>query len=155
MMSGMKQLSGLALLAVSAIGVSVGSASQKPPVGTKGLTEIVTRFEAVGCQIVEASFDKGRWELEGYRSDLAFELAVDRDSERLVSIRQDDGDPPPPAGAKPLSQILNEVTRSGCTQIVGAELKHGQWKVEAYRELSRRELQVDAISGAILTEQAD
>lgn len=155
MMSATKQLSCVALLAVSAIGAGVGNASQQPPTGSKSLTEIVTAFEGTGCQIVEVSFDEGRWELEGYRNGMAYELEVNPETGLLMSMRRDDIDSLPPTGAKTLSQILAEVTKSGCTKIVSAELEHGYWEVEAYRDLAKRELHLDPISGAILTEHAD
>lgn len=155
MIPGTKQWTCLALLAFSVVGAGFGDARQKPQADIKSLAEIVTRFEAVGCQIVDASFDKGRWQLEGYRNDLSFELAVDRETGLLKSMRQDLVNPPPPAGAKPLSQILANVQKAGWTQIVSVELDHGRWDVDAYRDLTRRELRLDAISGTIVVERAD
>lgn len=155
MMPGKKQLCGLALLAISAVGAGFGDTMPTPQADIKGLTEIVTRFEAVGCQIVDASFDKGRWQLEGYRNDLSFELAVDRETGLLKSMRQDLVNPPPPPGAKPLSQILTAVQKAGWTRIASVELDHGQWDVAAYHNLARRELHLDAISGAIVAARTD
>lgn len=155
MIPGTKHWTCLALLAFSAVGAGFADTPSTPQADIKGLAEIVTRFEAVGCQIVDASFDKGRWQLEGYRNDLSFELAVDRETGLLKSMRHDLVNPPPPVGAKPLSQILANVQKAGWTRIVRVELDHGHWDVESYRNLARHELHLDAVSGAILTEPAD
>lgn len=155
MIAGTKQWTCLALLTFSAIGAGFGDTTPTPQADIKGLVAIVTRLEAVGCQIVDASFVKGRWQLEGYRDDLSFELAVDRETGLLKSMRHDSVNPPPPAGAKPLSQILAVVQKAGWTQIVSVELDHGRWDVDAYRDLTRRELRLDAISGTIVAERTD
>jgi len=152
MMPRTKQLSCLALLAISALGAGIVNAAPKPSAGIKGLAEIVTRFEAVGCQIVDVSFDKDHWQLKGYRNDLSFVLAVDRETGLLESMRQDTTAPLPPAGTKALSQVLAAVEKAGWTQIVRVKLKHRQWEVEADRGLAQQALLVDAIGGTIVTE---
>jgi len=127
----------------------------RPQAGTISLKEIVTTLEADGYQFVNASFDERRWELEGYRNSFAYELWVDRETGRLLSARRGDAAPLPPAGAKPLSHILATVEKSGCTQITSAELEQDHWVVEACRDLAKRELHVDLMTGEILRERAD
>ena len=145
---------GLAL-AVLPIGAGVGNASQKPPSSAKALTKVVAALEKDGYQIVEASFDDGRWELEGYREENSYEIWVDPDTGKVLSTHRDDADPLPPAGVQTLSKILEAVEQAGYAPITSAEFERGRWEIEAYHDLAKRELQVDAKNGKVLSDRAD
>lgn len=142
------------LLATLALAVGAADANQMPPDGSRSLKEIVTGLELDGYRIVEASFDDGRWELDGYRKDESYELHVDPKTGHLLSTERDDADPAPSANALPLSQILELVAQAGYGPIVDAEFEHGRWEIEAYHERARRELRVDAMTGKILSSVA-
>lgn len=130
-------------------------ADEKPPVGAKPLKQIAVTLEKLGYLVVEASIDRGRWEVDAYRDSVAYELQVDPVSGAVLTTHREDTDPAPAANALPLSRILESTEKVGYVPIVSADFEHGQWEIEAYHDAARRELLVDPSNGKIISDRAD
>ncbi|THF62217.1 PepSY domain-containing protein [Pseudothauera rhizosphaerae] len=61
----------------------------------------------------------------------------------------------PPSDARPLSEIVALLERSGYGPIVEIEFDDGRWEVEAYRQGRKFDLKVDPHSGAVLSERPE
>jgi hypothetical protein len=114
----MKTLIGSVLaLVVVAVAPLTGQAQPRPASGAKSLLEIVTALEETYDPIVEASFDDGAWEVEAFKGDTAYELAVDPRSGSVVSEFRDFGEAKPPAGSLRLSEIISTLAQAGYSGI--------------------------------------
>ena len=61
----------------------------------------------------------------------------------------------PPAGAKPLSEIVKSVEDKGYFPVTEAEMENGVWEIEAYKDNQERDLRVDPISAEIISDRPD
>jgi uncharacterized membrane protein YkoI len=61
----------------------------------------------------------------------------------------------PPANAKPLVEIINELEKQGYSPITEISLDDGIWEVEAYKDNQARELKLEPSSGKILSDRRD
>jgi uncharacterized membrane protein YkoI len=152
----MKTLFGTALaLIVLAVTPLSGQAEPRPAGTAKTLLEIVTALEKTYDPIVEVSFDDGAWEVEAFKGDVAYELAVDPVSGAVVSEFRDFGEVKPPAGSQRLSKIISQLTQSGYSEINEISFERINWEVEAVRDNQKRELHIDPKSGAIASDRVD
>ncbi|WP_160154102.1 PepSY domain-containing protein [Microbulbifer sp. ALW1] len=73
--------------------VGAGQASAKdelPPPGAMALSVLLTKLEQQGfTPIVDASLDKGRWEIEAYKEGKKWELEVDPNSGEILESKID------------------------------------------------------------------
>lgn len=61
----------------------------------------------------------------------------------------------PPADAKPLSQIIKALEDAGFVPIVEVDFKRGFWHVEAFQNGQKRELEVQPVTGEIVSNRRD
>ena len=79
------------LAVVALLAFSTPSAAEKPPAGSKPLSEVAAAVERAGfTPIVEASLDAGLWEVEAYQANTKYELRVDPKTGEIKSKRVDD-----------------------------------------------------------------
>ncbi len=60
-----------------------------------------------------------------------------------------------PENAKPLSEILAAVSSQGYGPVVEVELDEDAWEIDAFKGQERVELEVDPVSGEIVSEEAE
>jgi uncharacterized membrane protein YkoI len=152
----MKFTASLALLLASVAAAPLTSSGQ-PAGGSKelALVDVVTALEKDYDAIAEISFDDGHWEVEAFKGDMAFELAVDpRTGERLYEYR-DYGEVRPPAGGLKLSEIVRILDKAGYVQIDDISFERRNWEVEAIRENQKREVHLDPVTGEIISDRID
>ena len=61
----------------------------------------------------------------------------------------------PPQDAKPLSEIVLTLEKQKYNPIVEIEFEEGKWEVKAYKEGVKCKLEVDPISGKIVSDRKD
>lgn len=61
----------------------------------------------------------------------------------------------PPADAKPLVEIIEALEAQGYAPITEISMDDGVWEVEAYKNDEERELRVNPVTGAILSDRKD
>ncbi|MCC7084558.1 MAG: PepSY domain-containing protein [Pirellulales bacterium] len=125
------------------------------PRDSKPLEAIVESLESSGYVVVDADIDHGHWEIDAYKDNEPYELHIDPVTGKTLFTYRDDADPAPPAGAMKLSKLLKAVSAGGYSPILSAEFKHGRWEVEARKDGQKRELEVDAASGKIVSDRVD
>jgi len=127
-----------------------------PAADDKPIVEIVEQLEQQGYgPFSELDCDEGRWEVEVYKNDTAYELLIDGRSGEIRSEHRDDPEPRPPRDAQPLSQILHALLDAGYTQIHDVSLERRYWEIEAFRQRSQRELHVHPVTGEIIADRLD
>lgn len=145
----------LTLAAVAAIPFSTVLAD-RPAADMKPIVEIIEQLEKQGYgPFSEIDFDDGYWEVEVYKQDTAYELAVDGRTGQILSEHRDDAEPRPPRDAKPLSQILRMLINSGYTNICDVSFERRYWEVEAFRVDGKYEIHVQPITGEIISDRRD
>lgn len=141
--------------AIAALPMSVLFA-ERPPADAKPIVEIVEQLEQQGYgPFSELDFDDGQWEVEVYRNDTAYELAVDEHTGKILSEHRDDAEPRPPRDAQPLSQILRKITKSGYANIEDISFERRYWEIEALREDGKHELHVEPSTGEVISDRRD
>ncbi|MCX2781849.1 PepSY domain-containing protein [Microbulbifer thermotolerans] len=61
----------------------------------------------------------------------------------------------PPAGAKPLVEIIQKLEAEGYSPITEISMDNGVWEVEAYKGNEARELKVNPLTGQIVSDRKD
>ncbi len=118
--------------------------------------EIVEQFEHQGYgPFIELSFDDGFWEVEVYKQDAPYELAVDARSGKTLSEHRDDAGPRPPRDAQPLSRILRGLEKAGYAEIEEVSFERRYWELEVLRADGKHEIHVDPKTGAIINDRLD
>src|SRR5690606_17471827 len=118
--------------------------------------EVIAALEETGyLPVVEAEFDDGKWEIEAYQEDQAYELLVDPGSGEVVSKHRDTSDARPPEDGKRLSEILFSLAEAGYTDVQDVSFEGRTWEVEARRNGVKRELRVSVSSGEVISDRAD
>jgi len=149
-------LGSVAVLSALAAAPFATEAQQRGGSAVKSLVEIVSGVEKGGYgPVVEVSFDDGVWEVEAFKGDTAFELAVDPRSGDVISEHRDYGKRRPPEGSLPLSEIVARLQKSGLTQIDEISFERQSWEVEAFRDNQKRELHVDPLTADIIFDRID
>ncbi len=127
-----------------------------PAADDKPIVEIVQQLEKQGYgPFSELDFDNGNWEIEVYKDDVAYELAVEGRSGKILSEHRDDAEPRPPRDAQPLSQILHSLTKNGYTQIHDVSFERRYWEIEAFRQDLKYEIHVHPTTGELISERRD
>lgn len=145
-----------AVAALAAAPMSVVVLADRPTDGIKPITEIVGQLEKQGYgPFSEIDYDDGNWEVEVYKDDVAYELAVDGRSGKILSEHRDEAEPRPPHGALPLSQILHMLTTAEYTNTHDVSFERRYWEVETFRGAGKRELHVEPTTGEIISNRRD
>lgn len=130
--------------------------AQAPAAGGKPIVEIIEQLEKQGYgPFSELDFDNGNWEVEVYKDDTAYELAIDGRSGEILSEHRDDAEPRPPRDAQPLSKILHGLLKAGYTDIRDVSFERRYWEIEAFREDGKRELHVQPTTGDVISDRRD
>jgi uncharacterized membrane protein YkoI len=130
--------------------------ADQPPADAKPITVIVEQLEKDGYgPFIEVSFDDGYWEVEAYKKDVQYELAVDCRTGKIVSEHRDEAEPRPPRDSQPLSEILRRLSKSGNTAIDEVSFEYRYWEVESRRNDGKHEIQVDPKTGKIINDRLD
>ena len=81
----------LVVTTVLAFASGVALAGDRPPEGSKPLSEIVLKLEQAGYgPFEEVEFDDGRWEIDVYRNGEKRELHVDPETGEITRDKKDD-----------------------------------------------------------------
>jgi hypothetical protein len=145
-------------VAVAAIvGVPLSFAvADRPTADVKPIVEIVEQLEHEGFgSFIEVSFDDGIWEVEVYKDDTVYELAVDGRTGKVLSKHRDDAEPRPPRDAQPLSQILHRLTEVGYTDINEVSFERRYWEIELHRADGKHEIHVHPTTGEVVSDRRD
>lgn len=122
----------------------------------KSVVEIVQHLEQQGygpfCQL---DFDNGIWEVEVYRDNTAYELAVDGHDGKILSEHRDDAEPRPPGDALPLSQVLRTLIKAGYTDINEVSFERRYWEVEAFINDGKHEIHVHPTTSVVISDRRD
>lgn len=144
-----------AIAVIAAVPVSVVLAD-RPPADARPMIEVVEQLENQGYgPFVELSFDDGHWEVEVYKKDVPYELAVDGRIGKILSEHRDDVGPHPSNDAQSLSQILRTLINDGYTDIDEVSFERRYWEIEAFREDGKREIHVHPTTGEIMSDRRD
>jgi uncharacterized membrane protein YkoI len=120
------------------------------------IVEVVTQLEKEGYgPFTELSIDDGAWEAEAYKDDVPYELRVDLHTGEVLSEHRDDSEARPPQHAKPLSEILQLLSKEGFESIDDASFERRYWELEVHREDGEHEIHVDPASGKVVSDRID
>lgn len=145
----------IAIAAVTGVPLSVVLAD-RPKAEVKPVVEIVERLEQQGYgPFIEVSVDDGYWEVEVYKKDTPYELAVEGRSGRVLYEHRDDAEPRPPGEAQSLSRILRTLIKAGYTNIDEVSFERRYWEIEAFRENGKHEIHVHPTSGEVISDRRD
>ncbi|WP_290583142.1 PepSY domain-containing protein [Ketobacter sp.] len=61
----------------------------------------------------------------------------------------------PPAGSKPLVDIIQALEAQGYSPITEISMDNGVWEVEAYKNNEERELRVNPLTGEVVSDRLD
>jgi hypothetical protein len=140
-----------ALLVAGTLIASVAAAGDSPPTGSKSLSDILKAVEDQKIGVVtEAEFDNGWWEVKVCKERECQKLYIDPKSgaeKRRAPEKADDETPP--AGAKPLSQVIQSLEGRNLGVITEVELDDGVWEVEFADKLLKRKRKVDPGTGEL------
>lgn len=141
--------------AVTAVPLAFVSADQAPA-DAKPIVEIVQQLEQMGYgPFTEVSFDDGHWEVEVYKQNVPYELAVEPGSGNILSEHRDDAEPRPSRDSQPLSHILRMLGKAGYTEISEVSFERRYWEVESFRSDGKHETHVDPITAEVINDRLD
>jgi hypothetical protein len=127
-----------------------------PATDVKPIVEIVEQLEEKGYgPFIEVSFDDGNWEVEVYKKDAAYELAVDGRTGKILSEHRDDAEPQPPRDGQPLSQVLRKLIQAGYTNIDEVSFERRYWEIESLREDGKHEIHVHPTTAELINDRLD
>jgi uncharacterized membrane protein YkoI len=106
-------------------------------------------------EIVDVSFDDGVLEVEAYKADVPYELALDPQSGEIISEHRDDAYPKPPAKALLLSTIIEGIEKAGYSNVHDISFEHRTWEAEVRRDGMKRELRIDPETGEVVSDRVD
>lgn len=120
------------------------------------LSTILTSLEQGGLtSIVEASFDDGVWEVEGFRNNQAVEVHVDPLTGKVLREHPDHITSKPTPQAKSAAAIVKQLEQAGYAPVLEIEWERDGWEVEAVNSQGKRKLHVAAETGKILSDRLD
>lgn len=135
-------------LAVASGPLSVIHAGELPPPGGKPLSTIIRSVEAQSLgNISEAEFDDGLWEVKVCNSGACQKLYMAAETGEEKRRRKADSDEVPPAGAKPLSAVIESIEASGRGTITEIEFDDGYWKTQLRHGGEKIKLKIDPMTG--------
>ncbi len=130
--------------------------ADQPSADSKPIVEIVEQLEQQGYgPFTEVSFDDGYWEVEAYKQEAPYELAVDARSGRILSEHRDDAEPRPPRDSQPLSRLLRTLNTAGYHAISEVSFERRYWEVESLRADGKHEIHVDPKTGEVINDRRD
>lgn len=143
------------VIAVAAVTTAVAFAD-RPTADDKPIVKVVEQLEKQGYgPFSDIDFDDGRWEVEAYKGDVAYELRVDRRTGQILSEHRDDSEPQPPRDSKPLSQILHAVINAGYKDLDDVSFERRYWEIEAFRDGDKREIHVHPTTAEVINDRRD
>lgn len=150
----MRSFVGISCMSVMALGAAV--MADRPPQNAEPLSKVLVSVEAQGVTpIVEASFDDGVWEIEGFRGDRAVEMRVHPVTLAIISERPDSSNGRPDEGSLPASEIVLRLEQMGYRPVLDLDWEHRYWEVDAMNQSGERELRIAASTGKVLSDRAD
>lgn len=138
---------------LAAITAAPGDAAKNEPLPMVKVVELLEK-EGYG-PFTELSMDDGAWEVEVYKGDVSHELRVDPKSGEVLSEHRDDSEPRPPQDAKPLSEILNLLTKAGFEGVDDVSFERRYWEFEVDRQDGEHEIHVDPKTGEVVSDRID
>ena len=144
----------LAVGSLAAAALLVGA--DLPPREAKPLSEVLVAVEKAGLSpIVEASFDDGVWEVEGFRGKTPYEAHFDPKSLALLHEHADSPRERPAADSLSAVEVVKRLESAGYGPVLGIDYEGTDWEAEAMHGGRERELHVDLRTGEVLTDRAD
>ena len=129
--------------------LSVAWAGDLPPAGSKPLSEILKAVEQQKLGLIsEAEFDDGLWEVKVCDAGACQKLHIDPRSGMEKRRRKTDSDDIAPAGAMPLTAIVQSVEARGLGIMTEVEFDDGHWEVELRKDGRKLKLSLDPRTGA-------
>ncbi len=151
----MKKIQLLAAAVVVSLPMSFVLAD-RPDTDARPIVEIVEQLEQAGYGLFrEISFDDGYWEVEVFKQDVPYEVAVDARTGKVHSEHRDDGESRPPRDAQPLSQVLRTRIEAGDTDIEEVSFERRYWEIELYRKDGKHEILVHPETGEVVSDRRD
>lgn len=142
-------------MALLALAGGLALAADQLPARSLPLSKVLAAVEQAGLtSIVEANFDDGVWEVEGFRGDRAVEVHVDPLTGKLVHEHPDQIVLKPGPQAKSALQIATQLEGLGYVP-VELEWEGDHWKAEAFHSQVKKKLHLAADSGKVLSERLD
>jgi hypothetical protein len=130
---------------------AAAGAGEPPPADGMRLSAIVKAVEAKDVGIITgAEFDDGLWEVKTRQGKTAAKPYLDpRSGAQKRRKAEDADDEMPPAGSKPLSEIIRALEEQSIGVITSVEFDDGYWEVEFRRDGAKRKLDIDPRTGAM------
>jgi len=145
----------IGMMGVPAVVGGLLAVADVPPTDVQPLSKVLATLEKEGLSpIVEASFDDGVWEVEGYRGDKPVEVHVDPKSLSIVSEHPESIQERPLKNSQPASAIARQLEQRRYEPILEIDWDHVDWEVEAMHEGRERDLRV-SVTGEITSDRAD
>ena len=146
----------LGIAGVAAFFQVVAIAGDRPPEGVAPLSKVLETVQGQGLSpIVEASFDDGVWEIEGFRSGRPVEAHVDPKSLAIVMERSDSPKERPSKDSLTAAKIVQMLEQKQYGPVEEIDWDHGTWEVEAVRNCVERELRIAPATGQVTSDSAD
>jgi hypothetical protein len=124
------------------------AAGEVPPTGSTSLAAVLKSVEEQKAGVVtKAEFDDGMWEVRVCEIGACQKVYLDPRSGEVKRRRKTEADEMPPAGAMPLSTIVQSVEARGLGSITEVEFDTGFWEVELHRDGRRTKLVIDPRTG--------
>lgn len=124
-------------------------AGEVPPAGSKPLSEILRSVEQHKPEVIsKAEFDDGVWEVKACDAGACQKLYIDPKSGAEKRRRKTDSEHLPPAGAMPLSTVVQSIEKQGLGEITEVEFEDGSWEVKLRKDGHKAKLFVDPLTGA-------
>lgn len=138
-----------ALLGGLLFGATAAEASELPPADGKPLSAIIKTVEDLGLGVIRgAEFDDGLWEVAVCKGRDCLDLYLDPRTAQEQRRRNDDSDDAlPPAGAKPLSEIIRSLEARNLGTITEIELDDGHWETELRKDGRKVRMNLDPKTG--------
>lgn len=128
--------------------LSPAQAGEIPPPGSKPLAAILASVEGRKSGVIaKAEFDDGLWEVKVCEDGICQKVYIDPKSGEVKRQRKTETDEMPPAGAMPVSTIIQSVEAYELGTITEVEFDTGLWEVELRQDGRKTELLIDPWTG--------
>lgn len=117
------------------------------------LSEILTRVEQSGLtDIVEADYDDGIWEIEGFRNGAGVEVHVHPATGKMLSEHPENIEWRPQAGQKTALEVVTALEKSDEDRIEEIDWERDHWVVEVKGPKGERKFLVDPATGKVVSQ---
>lgn len=117
------------------------------------LSDILTRVQQSGLtDVVEADYDDGIWEIEGFRNGAGVEIHVHPVTGKVLSEHPENIEFRPQAGQKTALEIVTALEKSEEERIEEIDWERDHWEVEVKGPKGERKISVDATSGKVVSQ---